>query len=93
MMINNGIQSVASVYAPTHATPARRTKAAEHPQADSPAFMVSSEARSFSDMLQELQGMNDIRQDKVAAIQQQITAGTYGPSSSDVAAKLLDTRF
>jgi len=93
MMINNGIQSVASVYATTHATPTRRAKAAEQAQEAAPAFTVSSEARSFSDMLQALQGMSDVRTDKVTAVQQQMAAGAYEPSSSDVAAKLLAARY
>lgn len=43
-----------------------------------------------SNMVGQALAGNDVRTDKVAALQQSITAGTYNVSSSDVAAKVLN---
>lgn len=49
---------------------------------------VSQSANALAGM-----GEDDVRSDKVAALQQAIAAGTYSVSSSDVADKLMNSMF
>jgi negative regulator of flagellin synthesis FlgM len=93
MIINNNIQALSSVYASTQPTQVRRAQHAAAPQTAADQFEVSHEAQSFSDMLQELQSMSDVRQDKVDAVAEQLAAGTYEVSNEDVAARLLNMRY
>ena len=45
---------------------------------------------SFSGLMAQALTGSDVRGDKVAGLQQQIAAGTYNVSASDVAGKLID---
>lgn len=93
MIISNSIHAVSSAYATTQPQAVRRTQRAEETHAPSAEYVASSEAKSFSEMLQELRAMPDARQEKVATVSQQLQAGTYEACGDDVAAKLLATRF
>ena len=93
MTINHGIQAVSSVYANTPVSSAVRKAPAAKAQAAGDEFVVSNEAKSFSSMLEELRNMDEVREDKVAAVTHQIEAGTYSVSSENVAASLLHARF
>ena len=93
MIINNNVQALSSLYASTQPTAVRHAQRATAPSPVQDKFEVSSEAQSFSSLLKELQNMSDMRADKVAAVEQQIEAGSYDVSSSNVAAKLLSLRY
>ena len=55
--------------------------------------MPSKEAQSFSDLLNKLKGVSDVREDKVNQIQEKISSGQYFVSAQDLAASLLSNRF
>lgn len=59
----------------------------------SDAFTPSKEAQSFSDLLNKLKGVSEVREDKVSRIQEQISSGQYFVSAQDIAASLLTNRF
>ena len=59
----------------------------------SDAFMPSKEAQSFSDLLNKLKGVSDVREDKVNRLQEQISSGQYFVSAQDLATSLLANRF
>ena len=59
----------------------------------SDAFTPSKEAQSFSEMLNKLKGVSEVREDKVSRIQEQISSGQYFVSADKIAASLLANRF
>ena len=59
----------------------------------SDAFTPSREAQSFSEMLNKLKSLPDVREDKVSQIQEQISSGQYFVPAQDIAAALLTNRF
>ena len=59
----------------------------------SDAFTPSKEAQSFSDLLNKLKSVSEVREDKVSRLQEQISSGQYFVSAQDIAASLLTNRF
>ena len=59
----------------------------------SDAFTPSKEAQNFSDLLNKLKGVSEVREDKVNRIQEQISSGQYFISAQDLATSLLATRY
>ena len=56
-------------------------------------FTPSTEAQSFSELLNKLKSASEVRQDRVNELQAQIAAGQYSVSSDALAASLLSNRF
>jgi len=50
---------------------------------------ISKEARDFQVAMNAINHVPEIREDKVNEVKNQIEAGTYNPSSKDVASKIL----
>lgn len=92
MQINSTIQAVAGAYSLNTSMPLRKTVASEAVSARD-EVRISREAQSFSSMLQELKGMDDVREDKVELFSQAIAAGTYDVPAKDIAARMLASRF
>ena len=59
----------------------------------SDAFTPSREAQTFSDMLNRLKNESEVREDKVAELQQRIESGQYFVSADKLAASLLASRY
>ena len=57
------------------------------------AFTPSKAAQSFSEMLAKLKNAPEVREDKVAELEQQISSGQYFVSSADIASKILTNRY
>lgn len=92
MLINNNIQAVTGAYNVSSTGGARRNGAVDRAhKADEVVF--SSEAQTFSNMLQKLRGMDENRAERVEALRQQVADGTYEVDSKSLADRLLDTRF
>ena len=93
MMINTSVQSVAGVYAKNTATSVKKT-ARNSAIDNSDEIVLSSEVKSFSAALQQLQNTSgDVRQDKVDLYADQIANGTYDVSASNIAASMLQLRY
>ena len=67
MIISNSIHAVSSAYATTQPQAVRRTQRAEETHAPSAEYVASSEAKSFSEMLQELRAIGEGRHGQPAA--------------------------
>ncbi len=94
MIINNNIQAIASTYAANNVKRVGKVDGHDRVEAGRDEILLSTEAKSFSSLLQELKkGTAAVRQDKVDALEQQISAGTYDVEGSNVAARMLSMRF
>lgn len=94
MMINNTIQAVAGAYSATASSTAAKAKAKESTAVSAKdEIVLSNEARSFSATLQQLKGMDDVRQDKVDFYTNQLAEGTYSVDAGMLADKILQTRY
>lgn len=93
MIINNNIQSILKTYSDnkTVKTVKAENKAANISKQDE--VVLSSQAQSFSQVLQKAKSMSDVRADKVEALSAQINSGTYYIASTDIAGKILSTRY
>ena len=92
MFINNNIQAVTGAYSVSSAASSRHANKAENAKA-ADEVQLSTGAQSFSGLLQQLNGMEEVRTDKVEALSQQIADGSYDVAAENVASSLLDTRF
>ena len=92
MYINNSVQSIAGTYALNTAAPAKRGSAAA-PASFRDQVHLSSEAQAFRGMLQDLKGMDDVRQDKVDFYTAAIESGSYDVSAANIASRMMLSRF
>ena len=93
MIISNYIQAATGLFA-NQQKPAsvKNVKRAEEPKATE--FVMSSEAKSFSQTLAKLRGEADTaRMDRVEALRQQLANGTYRVDSQTLAADMLAMRY
>jgi len=92
-MIVNNVNSSSNYYsnvaAARYANPASYVRGVQK----SDAFTPSKEAQSFSEMLNKLKGVSDVREDKVSDIQAKIASGQYFVSAQDIATSILANRF
>ena len=97
MMINGQIQSIAGVYAKNSTMTVKsndHSAAAEKTNGSKDEIVLSSEAKSFSTVLQKMQGSSeDVRTDKIALYTQQIESGSYNVDSNDIAARMIQMRY
>ena len=93
MIISTHIQAAAGLYAGQQkSAPVRNVKRAEAPKASE--FVMSSEAKSFSQTLLQLRGeMDDARMDRVEALREQLANGTYSVDAQTLAADMLAMRY
>ena len=94
MLISNNqtVSAVSRPYAGTQAAGVRRVDAAGAVQRPD-ALELSGQAQSFGDILQKLRAMDDVRENRVAALSTRADAGGYAPASADIAAKMLAMRY
>lgn len=92
MIINGNIQAVTGAYNVSTASGMKRTSAMRETH-ESDAVVFSNEAQSFSSMLQKLKSMDDSREQKIAALRQQVADGSYQVDAQKLAGSLLDTRY
>lgn len=92
-MIVNNVKSSSNYYSNVAATRYSNPVGYVRGVQKSDAFTPSKEAQSFSEMLNKLKGVSEVREDKVSRIQEQISSGQYFVSAQDIAASLLTNRF
>ena len=93
MLINsNGsaVQAASRVYAGSQSSGNTKRVSSVSGIDRADAFELSSEAQNFSDILNKLQNMSEVREDKVESVRNKDVAQT---SSLDIAQKLMLTRF
>ena len=93
MIISNYIQAATGLFANRKQTASvKNVKKAEEPKASE--FVMSSEAKSFSQTLLQLRGeMDDARMDRVEALREQLANGTYSVDAQTLAADMLAMRY
>jgi negative regulator of flagellin synthesis FlgM len=82
------VQDVLKVYADQNqkAKPATRS---QQSAAKRDEVVLSPKAQEFSQLLQKLKAMPDVREDKVAELTARIEAGKYAVDAKDIAEKML----
>ena len=93
MIVSNYIQAATGLFANRkQAASVKNVKRAEEPKATE--FVMSSEAKSFSQTLAQLRGEADTpRTDRVEALRQQLASGTYRVDAQTLAADMLAMRY
>ena len=91
MYVNN-VKS-ANLYSSPVATRYANSATAIRNVQKSDEFTPSAEAQTFSELLNKLKGTSEVRQDKVNALQAQISAGEYFVTADTLANSLLTNRF
>lgn len=94
MIISNYIQAATALFSNQKQTASvKSVKKAEEPKATE--FVMSSEAKSFSQTLAQLRGgaADSTRADRVEALRQQIANGKYHVDSQTLAADMLAMRY
>lgn len=66
-----------------------REKAVNNPLNPNDEVSVSERAASIQQMVDKISDIPQVRQDRVEALREQIQAGTYNPSSKDIADAIL----
>lgn len=92
LISNHAVSAVSRLYAASQPAGTRRPDAAGAVQRPD-ALELSGEAQSFGDILQQLRGMDDVRSERVEALKAHTAEGSYAPTSSDIAAKMLAMRY
>lgn len=92
MIINGNVQAVAGAYSVNSTGGVKRAYNAQAVEKKD-EVLLSHEGQSFSSMLQKLQSMDDVREDKVQDLSARVAAGSYEVSSENLAASLLNARF
>ena len=93
MFINNNIQAVTGAYSVSSSASSRHVNKTEAGKDTADEVQLSTGAQNFSGLLQQLQGMDEVRTDKVEALSKQVTDGSYSVAAENVASSLVDTRF
>ena len=93
MIVDTRVQSVASVYANNTLSKQKQSASGINKTEPADAVVLSSEAQSFSQILQRVQAMPEARMDKVAAYTDKINSGEYQVDTKALAGKILDMRF
>lgn len=93
MIINKTIQGVSSVYAASASVKRALKAEKETAEAGRDEIQLSAQAKDFSAILNKLQSSDTVRQDKVVYYENLIASGNYNVKSSDLADKLLQSRF
>ena len=88
MVINNNVQAIAGAYA-VNQNRGARTGSAQGAAQFKDQVAISKEGQSFSSMLKELRGDDEIRQDKVDFYAEAIRNGSYSVSGRDIAEKII----
>jgi len=88
LISNHAVAAVSRLYAGSQSAGMRRVDAAGAVQRPD-ALELSGEAQSFGDILQKLQGIDDVRSERVEALR----ARAQEPAPADIAAKMLAMRY
>ena len=93
MFINNNIQAVTGAYSVSSSASSRHANKTEAGKDTADEVQLSTGVQSFSGLLQQLHGMDEVRADKVDALSKQVADGSYSVAAENVASSLVDTRF
>jgi len=89
---NSALHALASLYSNDQVKSVKRTQQAEGTSFKD-ELVLSQEAQSFSDMLNELKTMDEVRNEKVDVLAQQVKSGSYEPDVKAVAERIMNLQF
>lgn len=93
MIINNNVQSILKTYGENKSvkTVKSENKATNISKQDE--VVLSSQAQSFSQVLQKAKNMSDVRGDKVKTLSAKVDSGAYAIDARSIAEKMLSARY
>ena len=91
MLINSNVQNIMKVYGEPKSVKKTETKDLKTDKKDE--FVLSTQAKQFSQYLSELNQKSAIRQDKIDEITKQIDSGKYDVDSMSIAEKMLSYKY
>lgn len=93
MIINNNMQSILKTYGENKSvkTVKSENKATNISKQDE--VVLSSQAQSFSQVLQKAKNMSDVRGDKVKTLSAEVDSGAYAIDARSIAEKMLSARY
>ena len=83
------VQNIAKLYGEQTKVSKTGKTAANTPVQKQDEVILSSQAQGFGPLLQKLQNMPEVRQERVAQLSESISAGKYQVAAKDIAEKLL----
>ena len=83
------VQNIAKLYGEQTKVSKTGKTAANTPVQKQDEVILSSQAQGFGPLLQKLQNMPDVRQERVAELSESITSGKYQVAAKDIAEKML----
>ena len=93
MIINNNIQSILKTYSDSKTVKTVKSENKTTNVSKQDEVVLSSQAQSFSKVLQKAKNMSDVRDDKVKNLSAQVDSGTYSVDSRSIAEKMLSARY
>ncbi|MDD3115703.1 MAG: flagellar biosynthesis anti-sigma factor FlgM [Anaerovibrio sp.] len=92
MIINSSIQGVSGVYSNAGRV-GKTARAYEQGGAVNDNIQISTEGQQFNELLKKLKAGSEVRMDKVTEYENLLASGAYQVSSSDLADKILQSRY
>lgn len=83
------VQNIAKLYGEQTKVSKTGKTAANTPVQKQDEVILSSQAQGFGPLLQKLQNMPEVRQERVAELSESIASGKYQVAAKDVAEKML----
>ena len=83
------VQNIAKLYGEQTKVSKTGKIAANTPVQKQDEVILSSQAQGFGPLLQKLQNMPEVRQERVAELSESIASGKYQVAAKDIAEKLL----
>jgi negative regulator of flagellin synthesis FlgM len=93
MIINNNMQSILKTYGDNKTVKAVNSENKTTNVSKKDEVVLSSQAQSFSKVLQKAKNMSDVRDDKVKNLSAKVDSGTYSVDSRSIAEKMLSARY
>ena len=93
MIISNQVHAVTGAYA-SQQSRAHAPRKTEDTAANAGEFVLSQTGQNFSSLLRQLKNHSDeVRMDRVAALEKQVASGEYRVDEDAVAASLMAMRY
>lgn len=95
MIVNNHLQSVTKAYAENKPVKnmQRDNKALTSKASQKDEVILSTQAQSFSQLLQKAKTMPAVREDRVAQVSAELDAGKYQVNAAAIAEKMLNAYY
>lgn len=83
------IQNIAKIYGEQNKVTQNAKSEKSGPTQQTDEVILSSNAQEFGQVLQSIQGLPEVREDKVKELSERIAAGNYTVDAKDIAKKMI----